>query len=159
MAGINPTYQPPKKGGGVLGSLTGGAAGSVLGGIIGGLLAVPTGGMSVPGAAAAVAGGALGGTSAGGGAGSMLGGLAGEAIDPSKAGSVSQQIPEQERAAPMQSMQNAPEVQMAQLQRTNGLLSTSNIPGAQDYMNMVTQAQEKLKQRLGGNSSLGGGYA
>jgi uncharacterized protein YcfJ len=137
---VNTAYDPPKKGGGLMGSI----AGTIGGAVVGGALAPFTGGASlaiIPGLA---------------GAGGAIGSVVGNKVDPAKAGEAIPTAPEiQTDTSKLNSMRMAPEVQLAQMQHSKNLLSTSDIPQASDYMDMINQAQAKLKSQLGNNSFLG----
>lgn len=145
LAGINQVIKPAKKGGGAFGSVLGG----VLGAIAGAALAYPTGGASLAMIPAAAAGA---------GAGMSVGGIAGEALDPTKAAEASPEIPMTEGKKPALSyMMKMPEVQLATMANAKNLLATSDIPGAQDYMEMLGQASGRVRNQLGGLSSIGMG--
>lgn len=155
LSSVQPVIDKPHKGGGLFGSLLGGLVG------LGAAVAAPfTGGASLaaeaaaaPAAAAATAGGigaTLAGAAAATGAGMQLGGMAGEVVDPSKAATQNQSIPTyQAESMPIQAMKMDPHVQMATMQNSKSLLGQSSLPNAEDYISMINQAQEKLKNRIG----------
>ncbi len=136
---INPIPDPPKKGGGLFGSVLGGGLGAIAS-----LAAAPfTGGASLSYLPAAA------------GMGMTAGGIAGEVIDPSKPGSMAQSVPTIESKKPaLQHMLKMPEVQLATMINSKNLLQTSDVPNADQYMSVLDQGIGKIKQRLGSNSSI-----
>lgn len=150
LSSINPVIKKPDEGGGLLGSVAGGLAGLAAGA----LLAVPTGGASLAAAPAM-----LGGAAAGGSIGSQLGSMVGTAIDEGEPGGTTPMVSpaDTDSRSKMTAMMKAPEVQLATMQNSKNLLATSDIPDAQNYVDQINQAQEKLKQQLGNNSFLGRG--
>lgn len=154
VTGINPTRRRQEEDGGLFGSVLGGA----LGAIAGAAAAPFTAGASLATIPAAI-GTIGGGLAAGAGLGSTAGGLIGKAVDGGQSARDQAVIPTQEiRQTPLSSMKNMPEVQMATMQNSKNLLATSDMPNAIDYMAMIDQAKERLKNRLSGRSSLGGPY-
>lgn len=140
LTDINPVVDPPKKGKGFLGTVLGGG----LGMLAGAALAPVTGGASL----AATAGGAL----AGMGAGSQIGGIIGEAASPSKDGSVSPTISQSEtKRAKMTTMSQSPEVQLATVVNAKKQVPASTLPPqtADEYMKVLSEAEKRLKGRLG----------
>lgn len=144
LTNILSVQEEGKKGGGLFGSIAGAVVGG-LGGLAAAAAAPITGGASLAAIPGAIAGGMA--------AGSTLGGIAGEAIDPSKAASESPVISHSEaQKMPLQSMQMHPEVQLATLQDAqNALKQDGSLPADQmdQYGSMLTQAQMKIKQRMG----------
>lgn len=135
---INPVMGGQKKSGGLLGSVLGGLAG-----LGAGVAGVFTGGAALPAIPGAIA------------AGTALGGVAGNMASPAGSGAAPAPVQSVGQTGPMNSMGGAPEVQMATMQNAKNLLSTSNVPNAQQYMDMIDQAHQTLRTRLGTNSTLG----
>lgn len=181
---INPVIRPPEQSDdsiGVIGSIIGGLAGAALaaGSAVAlqpeGVAAAPAVGAGTAGAISAGAGAgaaaatpaAVGGGTAlsaglgGFGAGSALGGMAGRlATDAGLPGGQTAAIPQSDfgKSSPLGTAGHLPEVQMATMQNARNHLQTSNIPGAQDYINTIDQAQAQLKNRMGSANSMGGIY-
>jgi hypothetical protein len=123
-------------GGGLFGGLLGAIAGTVLGG-------------GIP-----LSPGSLVGMSSGMQAGGQVGGL----VDPGQAGGVSSAVPtmQNSKSNALQAVaQHSPEVQLATMQNSKNLLANSAMPGAEQYIGQINQAQDLLKERLKGAGSGG----
>lgn len=142
---VNAISKPAHHGGGLFGSI----AGTIVGGLAAAAgvgVAAATGGIGILPAAGLI--------SSGLGGGGLVGSLIGNAVDPATPGVQGQTIPHQEAPAPqmpIQSFENHPELQLAHLSDAKqALQQDGTLPGpqAEQYMGMINQAQEKLKQRL-----------
>lgn len=134
LAPVNMIPDPPKKGGGMFGSILGGLAGAAS--------------ALIPGVGLAAAPALMG-------AGMAAGGLLGETADPSKAGSIGTPVPTMNTKKPaLNVMMKMPEVQLATMQNAKNLLKVSDNPQAGNYVGLIDSAQQKLRNQLGDQSSI-----
>ena len=139
LTDVNPVAKPSHSGGGMFGGALGGLAGA----IVGGATAALTGGAALPLIAA------------GGTIGSLGGGTVGNIVDPAKVGNQSTQIPHADikpvEAPPLQSMQDNPMVQLANLSDAKNALKNSNMPmdQYQAHSDLFDNAINQLKLRQG----------
>lgn len=167
LVDVNQTIDSPHKGSGLMGALVGAGIG-----LAAGIATVASAGAAAPatvpaagaGVAAATAGtaatagsvaGAAGTIAGATGAGETLGGLAGGVIDPAKAAESSSHSPmnsASQAKLPIQSMQDHPELQIANLVDAKSAIKEDGSltgPQADQYLGMLNAAHSKLQQRLG----------